>query len=72
MLVSWVRCHCVPARASDPDRAAWGHLEVACQTPSCRSVWYLPPHDPNTALRAGCVLWSWMVCSAGASECWND
>ncbi len=59
VLVSWERCHCAPARAAQADRRAWGHLEVACQAPGCRSVWYEPRHDPGTALRAGCACrWS--------------
>lgn len=46
MIVSWERCHCAPARAAHPERAAWGHLEVACQEPGCDSVWYSPRHEP--------------------------
>jgi hypothetical protein len=47
VLVSWMRCHCAPARAAHPQRAAWGHLKVACTEPGCTFVWYRPPHDPE-------------------------
>jgi hypothetical protein len=47
VLVSWERCHCAPARAAHPDRAASGHLTVACRAPGCRSVWYRPRHEPG-------------------------
>jgi hypothetical protein len=30
-----------------PDRAAWGHLTVACAEPGCRSVWCSPRHEPG-------------------------
>jgi len=45
--MSWERCHRAPARAAHPDRAAWGHLTVACRAPGCRSVWYMPRHEPG-------------------------
>lgn len=50
VLVSWQRCHCAPARAAHPERAAWGHLTVACRVPGCGSVWYRPRHEPGAGL----------------------
>jgi hypothetical protein len=45
VLVSWEWCHCAGPWAVYPDRAAWGHLTVACGVPGCRSVWYSPCHE---------------------------
>jgi len=50
ILVSRERCRYAPARAAHPDRAAWGHLTVACRVPGCESVWYDPPHEPGGGL----------------------
>jgi hypothetical protein len=47
VLVSWERCHCGPVRAAHPERAAWGHLTVACRAPGCRSAWYSPRPEPG-------------------------
>jgi len=47
VIVSFMPCGCVPARAVR-ERGA-GHLTVSCQAPGCRSRWYRPDHDPATA-----------------------
>jgi hypothetical protein len=47
--VSWVLCDCPPAQAVR-ERAGGpaGHMAVFCNAaPGCRSVWYMPRHEPG-------------------------
>jgi len=63
VLVSWERCHCAPARSAYSERAAWGHLTVACRVPGCRSRWYSPRHEPSggLALSRSCDRAGWLL-----------
>lgn len=47
VIVGWLPCSCDPARKAQ--QRGPGHLTVSCQAPGCRSVWYRPDHDPETA-----------------------
>jgi hypothetical protein len=45
--VSWMPCDCGPAQAAREHGP--GHVVVYCEaSPSCRSAWYQPRHQPET------------------------
>lgn len=46
IIVSWSLCDCPPAQAASTAGPA-GHVAVYCQAAGCRSVWYLPRHEPG-------------------------
>jgi hypothetical protein len=46
VIVSWMPCHCDPARAAQPRGS--GHRVIACRTPGCSSAFYEPRHDPGS------------------------